>query len=525
MKKLLLVLMAVLLLCGCASQTQENVITTVQTTEVTTEPEETTEPNGLTALITDEPVGQMMLESYSLSKLRGFFGEFESFYTVDAQGEEITLAQMWEKFPEFCFRDDYLILSVEEGGFYYVFWEQWGAEKVGDEIDLNEAVVEHTVYAPRICSPQDVESIVVDKSTYEDVKAIDPTVELQPGYTSFGGYYSRGHVCYSFILFKDSTALFIGYEYKDDSKETLVVKELEHITQSYDPGWWLAVDQADWPLQDQFVITDYDYEAEYQAWLEQVNNPIDGEGMIPLLFTYAKYDKYSTYLIGAGNNGEFYIADRFAYNGKSLYIPREEIYGCDYQKGPYNTKILDTERPVVFTDFGGSTVKTTVTGLNSDFMSIIEFLQMKPQLEQQLPETSRFYLGTYEGVEMFPRDAACIDNYIQVDLDGDGTEDLVYLALFEDHYGEEPNFDYAGYYYAYKLNITRNGKTYTFLPYASYDRAAQGDTRVFVADVDQDGEYEVLMYRMTYHRFDGLTIYDFNGQQYEKEYYTISPQN
>jgi len=362
-------------------------------------------------------------------------------------------------------------------------------------------------------------------SAAEDVRAVDPTVIIDYGLDSFGGASSRGHDAYCFAALENEEYFFIGFDGDFGDKNALIATEMEIVgKEAACMVWSLDIEKEDWPVRVK-EEDDTDWEQEF---LDQVENPIDGTGMLPLVFVDTQKDAQIGYLICAGNDGQVYISDRFEYNGASLYWEKTPgTYVIDYQKGPYSTEILDLNKELVFRDFKGNCVSGKVQNLTGDYMTIIEFLQIRTHLDQPLPAESRLWFGTYADVDMFPEDAVYTDDGVIVDLDGDGAEDRIRVELTQvpDSYTEDPFTGYTGYYYSYEYYVTKNGRTFRFKPFTSQIHVTPDDFAVYVADVDLDGEYEIIEFMYYSKRFGGISIYDFTGSTYEELYYAIAPQN
>lgn len=504
--KILFILLLVFL-CGCAKDAPaaETIVTTV--------PETTESTEGTLLEIIDERPQKVLTQTYKLQELRDAITSME-----------MTLADLHANVPIECMKEDYVIYSVEEGGYYYAFWNAPGTQKPGDMLDLSTAKITECQYVPRVCTESDFDTIVMGASTAADVQAIDPTVVVDYGRDNFGGASARGHEAYCFVTLENGEYFFIGFDGTFGDESALIATEMEIVNKEEAcMVWSLNVDREDWPVSEE-KQEEIDWDALGQAFADEIANPIDGTGMVPLIFVDTKKEPQTGYLICAGGDGEVYIADRFKYNGKSLYweeIP--EAHVIDYQKGPYSTEIMDLSKGFVFRDFKGNSVNAKVLELTGDFEAIIEFLKIRTHLNKSLSTDSRFWLGTYEGVDMFPADGVYTENGFTMDLDGDGTEDRVEVVLTEDEYREDEFTGYKGYAYTYVFNICRNGRTFRIKPYADWVRVVPEDIAVFAADVDLDGEYEIVKFYLENQRFGGISVYDFTGTVYEEQVYTISP--
>lgn len=516
--KILFVFLLVFL-CGCG-KTKPVAESTVTTVPETTEVAETV-PATLLEITNKRPY-RMLTQAYKLQELRQLIGDYDYYANTE---EKLYLDAVHAEFPIECLKENYVIYAVEEGGYYYVLWSAPGIQEAGDNLDLSTAKVTECWYVPRVCTESDFDSIVMGVSTAADVQAIDPTVRIDYGKDGFGSASSRGHEAYCFAALENGEYFFIGFDGDFGDKTALIATEMEIVgPEEACMVWNLDVDERDWPKQEkQEEEADWD-----QKRLEEMLNPIDGTGMIPLVFVDMVRQPQVGYLICAGNNGQVYIADRFNYNGKSLYSETGNIWDpVDYEKGPYTTEILDLNKTMIFRDFNGRSISANLGQMTGSFNMVYPFLKIKTQIGVKLPEDSRFWFGTYEGVEMFPEDSVYTENGFIMDLDGDGITDQAEIVLTEvpDSYTEDPFTGYTGYYYDYEVHIRRNGRTFRFLPFASWVDVAPDDLAVFAADVDFDGEYEIVEFMFYHKRFGGITIYDFNGETYDELYYPLASQN
>lgn len=269
--------------------------------------------------------------------------------------------------------------------------------------------------------------------------------------------------------------------------------------------------------------TAFDPVADYEQWVEEITHPIDGTGMIPLLFVDTKADPSRALLICAGNNGEVYLADRFTYDGASLYTV--DGYGrLEDLDRPTTTGILEIGRSLTFIDPKGAIYENSATSLTTTGRIYASFVMAKAQLEKSPAVEQRFYIGSYADADMFPTDVVYEDNCIQADLDGNGVMDCVSWTLTEDRPFRHDAFNYDGYLYSYQLVIELNRAEFTFDPYVEYSKVGAGDYQIFVADVDQDGMFEIVRYMKESLVFDSIAVYDFDGTTYNKSMvYTITP--
>lgn len=237
---------------------------------------------------------------------------------------------------------------------------------------------------------------------------------------------------------------------------------------------------------------------------------IDGEGMIPLLFIETEIYKDRAYVLGAGKDGVFYYADQFKYNGKSLY--NENIYDgrMMLENEPAESPIMEEQCILQFQNPYGECFTTTHQGLTTDGEASVEYIYVFTQLPKNTVQADGLYLGSYEEANMFPQHAEYSKQCVVCDLDGNGVRDTIMWELFENRLFEFAPLNYSDYLYDYQVTIEQNGTVYTIENDRGQTVLKHG-MAVFVADVDQNGDFEVIIYER-----DGLNprvimIYDFDG--------------
>ena len=206
-------------LCGCSKNTPV-AETTIQTQTETTE----ATPKGTVLEITDKKPYRVLTTKYKLQDLRDLLSNNEYVLSGSCSAERLSLEDVHAQFPIECLKEDYAIYEVEEGGYYYVFWDYYGSFDNG--VDLAEAQVGQCWYIPRVCVESDFDSIVMGVSTTNDVKAIDPTVVIDYGKDSFGGGASRNHDYYCYVALVDDEYFFIGFDQIDDK---MIATEMEIV--------------------------------------------------------------------------------------------------------------------------------------------------------------------------------------------------------------------------------------------------------------------------------------------------------
>ena len=239
MKRSVFLLLTVLLLCGCTPKQQPAAqAQTTAPTQVTT-----AEPEG--GVITDQAARDVITVSYPIAQLRQLLGDLE--YTYDSNATELpklSMADLNAQFPIECLKNKYCVFSVQEGGYYYVFWSKGGGFRAGDPVDLSRAKVNYAWYVPRLCDKSEFESLVIGESTLSDVKKIDPSVVTHYGLDSFGGMLGKGHAAYTCCALADGAYLLICFDYVNNEA---IVQLIEDLESTFAEGWFKTVVPEDWP--------------------------------------------------------------------------------------------------------------------------------------------------------------------------------------------------------------------------------------------------------------------------------------
>ena len=137
---------------------------------------------------------------------------------------------------------------------------------------------------------------------------------------------------------------------------------------------------------------------------------------------------------------------------------------------------------------------------------IDETLLLNVAVEPSLTDASRFYIGTYSEIDIFPGEITYQDNAVQVDLDGNGQLDRIDCAFTPTTTYYEEKMDYT-------VSVNRNGVRYPLVE-ENYIPLEREDLAIFVTDLNQDGEHEILVYANGMSQFGHLTVYTFSDNQY-----------
>ncbi len=237
---------------------------------------------------------------------------------------------------------------------------------------------------------------------------------------------------------------------------------------------------------------------------------VDGKGMIPLLFIETDIYKDRAYVLGAGKSGAFYYAEQFIYDGAPLYSKNIYEGRMMLWNEPASSPIMEDGRILQFQNSYGECFDTTHQGLTTDGEAAVEYIYVFTQLPENTVKTDGLYLGSYADASVFPRNAEYSEQCVVSDLDGNGVSDTIMWELIKNRPFEFAPLNYSDYLYDYKVTIEQNGTVYTIENDRGQTVLKHGMT-VFVADVDQDGDFEVIIYER-----DGLNprivmIYDFDG--------------
>lgn len=236
----------------------------------------------------------------------------------------------------------------------------------------------------------------------------------------------------------------------------------------------------------------------------------------PLLFidTTDTTNNDKAYVLCAFNEDRIYSTHEFLYNGKRL---SDFVFEYDML---VESNIIDTEKDFVFYDNRGNRFETGCENLFCYGEEIINEVHVCASIKTEIKNDAKRYLGTYGNIDVFPSKIEYDKNSITVDLDANGVSDNIYWTLSpaEDEYADE------GYCY-YSLEATINGKKVSIADNEDWLPLAREDLEVFIADVDMDGVFEIVVYEKTVSRFNNVFIYKINEESGKLLYsYTITPE-
>ena len=235
----------------------------------------------------------------------------------------------------------------------------------------------------------------------------------------------------------------------------------------------------------------------------------------PLLFLdTSDYFRDKAYITCAFNKEGIYTTYEFPYNDKHLldYI---EQYGVTVE-----SSIIDTSKTFTFYDKNGKSFDTACGEITCYGEIIIGEVHVCADIQADIPTDSRRFLGTYSGVDIFPEELEYGDNSVTVDLDCDGDNEIIRWTFEKDEeYSSEDN------YYYYTLEAVVDGKTVSISDNYDWAPTKRRDFEIFIADVDMDGNYEVIEYVRAASRFNNVFIHEIENDKCELvHYYTLTPE-
>ena len=229
----------------------------------------------------------------------------------------------------------------------------------------------------------------------------------------------------------------------------------------------------------------------------QPQSPTQVPSSYPILFLDGIEGDTHAYVLCAIDSGELKTAEDYLYSGK----PLSDYLDC--QSEAVSSDILDTAGEFTFINATGKTFQTGIDDLTCTGRPLDESVAVCAKVDCQPGEKS-YYLGTYTGVSLLPDDMTVEDKLISADLDGDGRLDTVSWAFTPagpEEYGE--HFDYT-------ITVAMGG-TSCYIESDEYYPCAEEDLTIFVADLDQNGKYELVVCENSLSRFRSVTVYRLNA--------------
>ncbi len=180
-------------------------------------------------------LSDLLHTNYKLKDLQAYFGKIPPNENAIYSSNGISIGQEFgnvnAQFPIECVRHPenhvcYSVYGVEEGGFYYVFWNKPmnKSDTMTGNVNNDTAYVYFTTYIPSLKKASDFNEINEGTSTAEDVAEIDPAFELS---------FLMSSGIYSFSLLDDEgSVLEVRYKRSEkiSQRKDLIVEEINIIS-------------------------------------------------------------------------------------------------------------------------------------------------------------------------------------------------------------------------------------------------------------------------------------------------------
>ena len=243
--------------------------------------------------------------------------------------------------------------------------------------------------------------------------------------------------------------------------------------------------------------------------------PTEDIEAVPILFLDTSDHRHNqAYIICAVNENGLYTTQEFRYNDKHLLEHMHE------QGVQVETNIIDTAQTFEFFDKNGEVFSTSCGEVQCYGEEIIMEVHVCTEVQADIPTKSKRYWGTYAGIDIFPKTLEYGDNSVIVDLDCDGDNEIIRWSFEKD---EDRSGDVS--YYFYTLEAVIDGKTFAVSDNKDWAPLEKEDFEIFIADIDMDGDFEILEYKKAVSWFNNVAIYNVNDGEVEMlHYYTILPE-
>lgn len=169
---------------------------------------------------------ETLTKKYDLNEIQPFFEYSNDNENIgfDSFISHLSFDDVNERFPIEVIRGggySYSVYKVQQGGYYYVFWERtFDGKNISEK---EEPYVYFSVYLSSSTKAERFDSIIAGNSTAEDVKKIDSSFELS---------FLMSNGIYSYSYLNPESLLVIKYNIDDDlqSYNNLIVKEKKIIS-------------------------------------------------------------------------------------------------------------------------------------------------------------------------------------------------------------------------------------------------------------------------------------------------------
>ncbi len=230
----------------------------------------------------------------------------------------------------------------------------------------------------------------------------------------------------------------------------------------------------------------------------------DRKGGTPLVFVDSTNFRDQAYLLGAVDGGVFYPADCYAYNDRPL---------SDYQEteATVTGSILPLGSTLTFRDTNGGRFTSSAGVLTAKGAGrvIDGTVEVRTKLDTAV---DGWWIGSTDP-SLFPA-VRTKENTFCADMNGDGDEDTVSVS-FTDSTVMPP-------FSCWQLAVEIGEKTYTVSDPSAAVRPE--DFQIFLLDLEADGQMELLIYERYSAKFSGVSLWQLTENEYTCLYtFAIDP--
>ena len=227
---------------------------------------------------------------------------------------------------------------------------------------------------------------------------------------------------------------------------------------------------------------------------------VDALNEYPIVIVDTTNDLEKARVICFCRDGEVISLDDYTYGENTLRDLKDKDDVLN------QTTILDLSGKIKLVDHRSETLEIQPLSMHCTERMLDETLEFYVGFEPALTEENRFSIGTYVGIDIFPKEITYQGDTVQADLDGNGQMDCIEWSF-------TPTTTYYEVKSDYTISVNRNGALYSLVEetYIPLDRE---DVAVFVVDINQDGEFEIVVYANGMSQFGHLSVYTFMDNQY-----------
>ena len=219
--------------------------------------------------------------------------------------------------------------------------------------------------------------------------------------------------------------------------------------------------------------------------------------MSPILFaTRTSLENHSAYVLCIYEDGVFRKPNEFKYDGKEW---NEFIGSADRD---VKTNFVKTGDELAFYSSKGEKILAECEKVFCRGRGIDEFTEVHANIISEFQSCSKALIGFNSSQNPYPFLPKYDEDSIVVDIDNDRNEDMIRWS-FEDseHKIKGQNA------FNYVLVISINGVDYCYENPSDLPLAEKTDLDVFVADLNGDGTFEILVYTVLAGMMEGICVY------------------